>query len=362
MSDKTIKRLIWIVPLTILSCVLLYLFFGWDILTKMHPDRVAYDMAQLTARVNEDLDAGKESGIFFVSKDVSVSEIDGINDYICSMNGMVDQYTVTERLPKGIRVRFKYEISDNYYAYEYLMKKTPIPADRPLARQLADTVEKILKDEITDGMSEYEKELALHDYVVTHCAYGFVDSSKTYAYRAYGVLLQQRGVCNGYAEALALLYSCAGIENRIVTGYAEEELHAWNQIKIGGHWYMVDATWDDPLPDRAEYAGHAYFNVTDDILGATHTWTREDYEPCTVLNDNYYNVKGLVLNHTAFESVARSYFDSTLKYPLEVVLTDYSTEYDLNFLYEIEGVRKVSYTQPVSYGSNKLVTFYINAE
>ena len=225
MNAKTIKRLTWIVPCVIAGGILLYIFFGWNVMTSLHPDRVANDMAQLTERISADLDAGKELGSFYISKNVSLTDIDGINDYICSMNGMVDQYSVTEKLPQGIRVRFKYEISDNYYAYEYITKKAPIPSDRPLAKQLADEAERILKEEITDGMSEYEKELALHDYVVTHCAYGYVESSKAYAYRAYGVLLQQRGVCNGYAEALALLYSCAGLENKIVTGYAEQELH-----------------------------------------------------------------------------------------------------------------------------------------
>ena len=78
--------------------------------------------------------------------------------------------------------------------------------------------------------------------------------------------MQNKAVCNGYAEAMALLMTCVGIENQIVTGTADNELHAWNQVCLDGNWYQVDATWDDPLPDRGVFAGHEYFNVTDEIM------------------------------------------------------------------------------------------------
>ena len=359
---KSRKKLTVIVPLLIILVVVGYLFFGWNILVRLHPDRVVNNMAEFAAGINQDLDTGKESGVFFVSKDVLLAEIDGINDYICSMNGMVDQYSVMERLPQGVRVRLKYEISDNYYVYENYVNGKQIPADRPLAKQLAEEVDRILREEIPESGSNYEKELAIHDYVVSHCAYGYVDSAKPYAYRAYGVLMQHHGVCNGYAEALALLFSCAGIKNRIVTGYADQELHAWNQVELDGQWYMVDATWDDPLPDRESFSGHAYFNVTDDILGASHTWTKEDYPPCTVLDYNYFHRNKMVVDQAGFKELATKAFADESKDPFEVVLTDYNSDYDLSFLYALSGVRKISYSQPVFYGADTLLTFYVNEE
>ena len=32
---------------------------------------------------------------------------------------------------------------------------------------------------------------------------------------------------------------------KVVSGVSKGQPHAWNQIKINGKWYFVDATWDD---------------------------------------------------------------------------------------------------------------------
>ena len=35
----------------------------------------------------------------------------------------------------------------------------------------------------------------------------------------------------------------AGLESKVVLGYANGELHGWNQIKLDGVWYHTDLTW-----------------------------------------------------------------------------------------------------------------------
>ncbi len=352
-------RIFWFVPITVILVIAVYYFFGWSILTRLHPERCANDMAELVEKVNVQLDEGKESGSFYVTG-ISKEQIAGINEYVCSMNGMVDQYSVTEQLTGGMRLRLKYKISDNYYVYKCFSGGEPIPADRPTAAKLYEEVKTVMGELIRDTMTDYEKELAIHDYIVKHCEYGYADGAQENAYRAYGVLINHKAVCNGYAEAMSLLLSCAGVENRIIVGYADDELHAWNLVKLSGKWYQVDATWDDPLPDRGDFAGHAYFNVTDEIMGYRHTWEEGTYEVCSDMDQNYFRVNNLVLNHVSLENTATVLLARSPKTPIEVILSDYTKEYDLSFFYRIPGVGSVRYTEPEPYGLDTLITFYIN--
>lgn len=64
--------------------------------------------------------------------------------------------------------------------------------------------------------------------------------------------------------------------------------HAWNQIKINGKWYFVDATWDDGscvLEEKSHPVKHEYF-LKSETEFSDHTWNREGYEIC---NDTTYD-------------------------------------------------------------------------
>lgn len=74
-------------------------------------------------------------------------------------------------------------------------------------------------------MTEYEKELALHDYLIENCKY----DRRSYenkeipqeSFNAYGALCLGTAVCEGYAEAMKLLLNRAGVECHIVTGVSK---------------------------------------------------------------------------------------------------------------------------------------------
>ena len=288
-----------ILPVLVVAVILVFYFFNFRIGSYLHPDETAYSMEELTQEVTEQINDGKTTGNFYVSG-ISESDIWNINEDLCSMNGMVDQYMVTEKSRDGMRIQFRYEISDNYYVWQKYVNGTAIPSEHALAYKLYDKVEDVLKQIIKPDMTDYEKELAIHDYIVVHCQYGYVESSKDYAYRAYGALVQNKAVCNGYAEAMALLMTCVGIENQIVTGTADNELHAWNQVCLDGNWYQVDATWDDPLPDRGVFAGHEYFNVTDEIMDERHDWKQDAFPACDSTDYNYYEQNDLKADRQPF--------------------------------------------------------------
>ncbi|MBR4513382.1 MAG: hypothetical protein IKO61_00640 [Lachnospiraceae bacterium] len=359
MNRRNGPKVYIIVPVLVVIVIFVYYIFGFKIMSTIHADKSAHDIAELTRLAIAQIDAGKESATFYVSG-ITEEQIRNINDYIVSINGMVDQYTVMEKMNGGMRIMLKFEISDNYYVLDKYLHDRDIPEDRLEAKKLYDKTTEVLKLVVRTSMTDYEKELAIHDYIVSHCEYGYVDTAKKYAYRAYGALVNEKAVCNGYAEAMALLLSCAGVENRIINGYADDEPHAWNLVYIEGRWYQVDSTWDDPLPDRGAFAGHMYFNVTDEIMDERHDWDKNEYVECKDTVDNYYEKGHLVVTHPSFEGVVQMGLTRNIKAPVEVVVTDYSESlYDLQFIYEINGVNKVSFTNE-PYGKNNLITIYVN--
>lgn len=160
-----------------------------------------------------------------------------------------------------------------------------------------------LMNGLPDGADVFDKLVYFHDKIVTGCEFSqtSVNSSS-----AYGVLVDGVGQCEGYAAAMAFLCSKAGIPNYMVTGHdADGNTHAWNKVLLGGEWYNIDCTWDDPIlkPSRRDFVRHDYMLVTDaEIEGITHFTDAELYgsvPPCTATEGNYFVHKGLVYGTAA---------------------------------------------------------------
>ncbi len=107
----------------------------------------------------------------------------------------------------------------------------------------------------TTSMTDVGKEKAIHDYMVLHLAY---DGSQTHR-SPYDALKLGITVCQGYAMIAYQMLKDAGIAVRLLTGGS----HAWNLVQVGGHWYHLDVTWDDPYPDQPGKVSYAYFNLSD---------------------------------------------------------------------------------------------------
>lgn len=123
---------------------------------------------------------------------------------------------------------------------------------------------------LTDDMGDYDKALALHDYLVRSCRYD--EEAPAAAHTAYGALVQGAAVCDGYARAYAALLERAGVACLVVGSTAMD--HVWNLVQLDGAWYHVDVTWDDPVPDRGSEAEpvRTHFLVGDDTMGSLGYW------------------------------------------------------------------------------------------
>ena len=68
----------------------------------------------------------------------------------------------------------------------------------------------------------------------------------------YGALVEKNVVCEGYAKAFKYILDELEIPCVIICGEAVDEdgnsqKHAWNEVYLGGKWYAIDVTWDDPI-------------------------------------------------------------------------------------------------------------------
>lgn len=153
---------------------------------------------------------------------------------------------------------------------------------------ILDAVDFVLTEVLQPGMSDYERELAVHDYIIDKAEYDsdtlsilpFFQNSPENT-NPYGALIDGRAVCSGYSSTFQLFMKLIGIECITVHGEGnhDREEHAWNMVRLDGDWYCVDVTWDDPtgLSFVSESLAHKYFNVTSDFMRNTnHFWDESE--------------------------------------------------------------------------------------
>lgn len=166
-------------------------------------------------------------------------------------------------------------------------------------RILSDWADQIIDIIITDDMSVYEKEKAIHDFIVNTLQYDTstedIEKIPESSRSAFGALKTGKGVCEAYAELMTLLLNRVGIPCRMITGTSEGVPHVWNIVLINGNTYHVDATWDDPVSDSGESTlCYHYFNLTDEEMKRDHDWNTENYPICDSDAENYYIKNNMV--------------------------------------------------------------------
>lgn len=107
----------------------------------------------------------------------------------------------------------------------------------------------IVKSKLTGNT--YKDIKIIHDYLIDNLQYDENNESKS-PYSIYGALVEQKCVCEGYTRAFKYLADMAGIKCVLMQGSATNrdnmtEKHAWNAVYLNNKWYLIDATWDDPI-------------------------------------------------------------------------------------------------------------------
>ncbi len=131
------------------------------------------------------------------------------------------------------------------------------PLDEAQQAALDEAAAAVVDELLLPDMSDGEKALALHDWLVLHCRYSVTE----YRDMAYGAVVDGEAICRGYARGYALLAAQAGLES--VYTFSAALAHAWTLTRLDGCYYGVDPTWDDDHYERIGFVNHRHCMFSD---------------------------------------------------------------------------------------------------
>jgi len=109
-----------------------------------------------------------------------------------------------------------------------------------------DTPAVLKSYEICDGLdSDEEKVEAVVGYMTDNFTYDFERAKKQttfYLGDAEGCFETRMGLCQDFAVVLASMLRVQGIPTQLVIGYCGDYYHAWNKVKIGDEYVLIDIT------------------------------------------------------------------------------------------------------------------------
>lgn len=163
-----------------------------------------------------------------------------------------------------------------------------------MQRDILKRAEEVIAQCVTDDMTDYEKELAIHDYIITNVTYdkgelSIFGEAGEHAADPYGALYDGQCICSGYTTTFQMFMDMLEIPCISMKAAADGgEDHAWNMAQINGHWYYVDVTWDDPVPDKdGRPIEHKYFNTSREVMQARHEWDSSTDPANDSVEDSY---------------------------------------------------------------------------
>ena len=186
-------------------------------------------------------------------------EIDAINNYVDPFNSFKNISISTDSFN-----RIQINITKAYTEKEIKL--------------INSAIDKYINENITNSMSDKEKIKSFHDYIINNTRYDsnykITTNKDTYLgspYNAYGVLFENKAICGGYSDVMAIYLDKLGIKNYKI---ASNE-HIWNYVYIDGRWYHLDLTWDDPVINTGEDILMYEFFLIDDKRIRTFIYSRE---------------------------------------------------------------------------------------
>ncbi|ADU24004.1 leucine-rich repeat protein [Ruminococcus albus] len=128
-------------------------------------------------------------------------------------------------------------------------------------------VKYVVSTNITDDMSDMEKIKTLHDWLCNKVFYKYIKKNSKYTPDTSNytqvdssAFIRNSTVCAGYAKALTLLLNESGVEAYLLVNFSE---HAWCMVRVGDHYFHLDATHDDSGSDPNGTIGYDHFLISD---------------------------------------------------------------------------------------------------
>lgn len=206
------------------------------------------------------------------NEEISLADFPESSDTDYLLDAILEAYTQNPLC--GIMSKLDYDYSTDSLLVGYVLSKEETVEMQKTSLKKA---EEIAADIIKESMSDYEKEEAINRYICDNAEYnnkimeyinndGTISEDAVWEYAnsftPYGILVENMGVCESYAEAFKLIADKAGLEVILETGRLDGVNHEWNRVKIENQWYTLDVTNND-----CEYLPNCYFNLSDEVAG-----------------------------------------------------------------------------------------------
>lgn len=153
-------------------------------------------------------------------------------------------------------------------------------------KETLNMAKSVLDEIITDGMSDYEKELAVYKWMTANI--GFDSGSMTVipedeskpVDNPNGVLKNHEAVCVGYATTFRLFMQMLGIDCMVV--HDSYLSHSWDLVKLDGQWYHTDI-----YSDAGSSTGNfSHFNLNDEMMNSQE-WNTDFFPAADGYKYNY---------------------------------------------------------------------------
>ena len=177
-------------------------------------------------------------------------------------------------------------------------------------KETLNMAKSVLDEIITDGMSDYEKELAVYKWMTANI--GFDSGSMTVVPdddskpvdNPNGVLKNHEAVCVGYATTFRLFMQMLGIDCMVV--HDSYLSHSWDLVKLDGQWYHTDI-----YSDAGSGEGNfSHFNLNDEMMnsqewntdffpaadGYKYNYAYMNRTQCKDVSDDVYNLADTIMN------------------------------------------------------------------
>lgn len=208
----------------------------------------------------------------------------------------------------------------------HIYYKIPVEQFIQMETGFEEEITEIINDNVKSSYSDFEKCLALYDYMVSNYKYDHNDEWYVNGYGANYFCFQKKiGICESLGGIYAYLLMQCGVDAIVVSNFGGGYAHAWTFVTIDGKNYHIDPTWG--LKD--EYSSDAfyldYFMMTDN-----------DRENAGYLASEL-SVPLLPYNY-AKDCSEYSYIadDDTYRFPMFTACTGYNTDSNVIY-YSISG-------------------------
>lgn len=169
-----------------------------------------------------------------IPNEISENEIALITNYF-QQNCPLEYFVGTPFINvKGDAILFDYS-NCNYMTKEQYNKEI---------EKIAISIEDIINNNIKDTYNYLEVVIVLYKYLAENTTYN-LDAKST---NAYGVLVNNEGICGGFSQALQVLLNQLGLDEGYQVEWNPEddiEGHVWNALMLDNNWYYFDTTWEN---------------------------------------------------------------------------------------------------------------------